>query len=42
MNVKRRIHDGIAGAIVATGVVAGYFSHSLWLLVPALLGLTLL
>ncbi len=42
MNVKRRIHDSIAGTIVATGVAAGYFSHPLWLLVPALLGLTLL
>ena len=42
MNVKRRIHDGIAGAIVAIGVALGYFGHPLWLWVPALLGLTLL
>ncbi len=39
---KRRIHDGIAGAVIALGTALGYFHDPLWLLVPAVLGLTLL
>ncbi len=42
MNRKRRIHDGIAGAVITLGVGLGYAVHPLWLLVPGLLGLTLL
>ncbi len=42
MNTKRRIHDGIAGAIITVGVVLGYITNPLWFLVPGLLGLTLL
>lgn len=42
MNTKRRVHDGIAGAIVTLGVVLGYWISPLWLWVPGLLGLTLL
>ena len=41
MNTKRRIHDGIAGAVVTIGVVLGHWSDPLWLLVPGLLGVTL-
>ncbi len=39
---KRKVHDGIAGAVITLGVALGYFVHPLWLLVPAVLGLTLL
>ncbi len=42
MNTKRRIHDGIAGAVIALGVALGYWVDPLWLLVPGLLGITLL
>ena len=41
MNTKRRIHDGIAGAVVTIGVALGHWSDPLWLLVPGLLGVTL-
>lgn len=42
MNTKRRIHDGIVGAVIAAGVGLGYLVDPVWLLVPGLLGLTLL
>ena len=42
MHRKRRIHDGIAGAVIAAGTALGYWVDPLWLLVPGLLGLTLL
>ena len=42
MNKKRRIHDGIAGGLIALGVILGYFSTPLWLLLPGILGITLL
>ena len=38
---KRRIHDGIAGALIAGGVWLGFYFNPLWLLVPAILGITL-
>ncbi len=38
---KRRIHDGIVGALVLFGVILGYFANSLWLLIPAIIGITL-
>ena len=41
MNTKRRIHDGIAGAVVMIWVALGQWSNPLWLLVPGLLGVTL-
>jgi len=41
MNRKRRIHDGIAGAVVAAGTALGYWVDPLWLIVPGVLGLTL-
>ncbi|UCD12632.1 MAG: DUF2892 domain-containing protein [Nitrospinaceae bacterium] len=41
MNRKRRIHDGIAGAVAAGGSALGYWVDPVWLLVPGLLGLTL-
>jgi hypothetical protein len=42
MNQKRRIHDGIVGAVITAGVALGYYVHPLWLLVPGLIGATLL
>ena len=39
---KRRIHDGIAGALITLGVVLGFYLNSIWLLLPGLLGVTLL
>ncbi len=42
MNQKRRIHDGIVGVVVTAGVALGYYVNPLWLLVPGLLGVTLI
>ena len=42
MKVKRRVHDGIAGAILTVGSLLAYYVDPLWLLVPGLLGVTLL
>ena len=39
---KRKIHDGIAGAVITLGTVLGYYVDPLWLLVPGILGVTLL
>ena len=39
---KRRIHDGIAGALITIGVLLGYYLNPLWLLLPGILGVTLL
>ncbi len=39
---QRRIHDGIAGAVITAGVVLGYAVSPVWLLVPGLLGVILL
>ena len=41
MNQKRRIHDGIAGALITAGVALGYYVDPLWLLLPGILGVTL-
>ena len=41
-NQKRRIHDGIAGALITLGVALGYYIDPLWLLLPGILGVTLL
>jgi hypothetical protein len=38
---KRRIHDGIAGALIAAGVLLGYFANPLWLWLPGILGVVL-
>ena len=42
MNTKRRIHDGIVGVVLTAGVGLGYWVDPLWLLVPGVLGVTLL
>ena len=41
MNIKRRTHDGIAGAIISTGAVLGYYADPMWLWLPVIIGLTL-
>ncbi len=42
MKMKRRVHDGISGAILTAGALLAYYVDPLWLLVPGLLGVTLL
>jgi hypothetical protein len=42
MNTKRRIHDGIVGAMITLGVVLGYAAHPMWLWLPGLIGATLI
>lgn len=41
MMKKRRIHDGIAGALVTLGVLLGYYVNPAWLLLPGILGILL-
>ena len=41
-NKKRRIHDGIAGALLTLGTWLGYAIDPVWLLIPGILGVTLL
>ena len=42
MDHKRRIHDGIVGGVVTAGVALGYSVDPLWLLMPGVLGATLI
>ncbi len=42
MKRKRQLHDGIAGALITAGVMLGYYVHPGWLLLPGILGVTLL
>lgn len=39
---KRKVHDGIAGALITLGVLLGHYVDPLWLLLPGILGVTLL
>ena len=39
---KRRVHDGIVGVLVTLGVVLGFYLNPLWLLLPGIIGVTLL
>jgi Inner membrane protein YgaP-like, transmembrane domain len=41
-NMKRKIHDGIVGALVAGGVALGYWGAPEWLLVPGIVGVLLI
>lgn len=41
MDKKRRIHDGIVGLVIAGGVALGYWISPAWLLLPGIIGLTL-
>ena len=42
MNQKRRLHDGIVGIVITVGVALGYYVSVYWLLVPAVIGVTLI
>lgn len=42
MNQKRRIHDAIVGIVVTAGVALGHYVSAHWLLVPAVIGVTLI
>ena len=42
MNKKRRVHDGIVGAVITLGVLLGYFLNPLWLLLPGVIGVVLI
>lgn len=42
MYSKRRIHDGIVGAVITVGVLLGYFAGPAWLWLPGLVGLALI
>ncbi|GKS59629.1 hypothetical protein YTPLAS18_31560 [Nitrospira sp.] len=39
---KRRIHDTIVGLVVTIGVALGHYASAYWLLVPAVIGVTLI
>lgn len=39
---KQKVHDGILGIVIFLSVALGYYVDSLWLLLPAILGLTML
>ena len=41
MMTKRRIHDGIVGALITLGVLLGYYVNPLWLLLPGILSVTM-
>ena len=42
MNQKRRIHDAIVGVVVTAGVALGHYVSAHWLLLPAVIGVTLI
>ena len=42
MGEDTQLHDGIAGALILLGSVLGYFSSSLWMLLPAFIGALML
>ena len=42
MGENTRLHDGIAGALILLGTLLGYFSNTLRLLLPAIIGALML
>ncbi len=42
MNKKRRLHDGIVGAVLTAGVALGFWVDPMWLWLPGILGVTLI
>jgi hypothetical protein len=42
MNHKRRLHDAIVGVVITAGAALGYYVSAQWLLLPAVIGLTLI
>ena len=41
MNQRRRMHDAIVGVLVTAGVALGYYVSAHWLILPAVIGVTL-
>lgn len=41
-HTKRRIHDGIVGAVITLGITLGYSLHPAWLFLPGAIGVTLI
>ena len=39
---KRCMHDGIVGAVITIGILLGYFVAPIWLLLPGIIGVTLI
>jgi hypothetical protein len=42
MQHKRRVHDAIVGFLITIGVALGHYVSAHWLLLPAVIGVTLL
>jgi len=42
MGNRRRIHDGIVGAVITAGVAAGYWVNPVWLAVPGVIGVLMI
>ncbi|MEO5956275.1 MAG: DUF2892 domain-containing protein [Nitrospiraceae bacterium] len=42
MNQKRRIHDAIVGFVVTAGVALGHYGSAQWLILSAVIGVTLM
>lgn len=42
MNHKRRIHDAIVGLLGTAGVALGHYVSADWLILPAVIGVTLI
>lgn len=42
MNQKRRIHDAIVGIVVTAGVALEHYVSAHWLLLPVVIGVTLI
>ena len=42
MNQKRRIHDAIVGVVITAGVALGHYVSAYWLLLPVVIGVTLI
>ena len=42
MAQKRRIHDAIVGVLVTAGVTLGHYASLGWLVLPAVIGVTLI
>ena len=42
MHRKRRVHDGIVGAVITAGVALGFWVNPMWLWVPGIVGLLMI
>ena len=41
MNRKRRLHDAVVGVVITAGVALGHYVSAHWLILPAVIGVTL-